>query len=695
MADKSIHNRNNKKETDSLLVSIKDVFDKEIYTQLISFFDSLKGILFVFEKNSKTDYKQSINYTALKLLIRKKKEIAKDIVLSINKAFKYFQQSDYDFFINENLNISNYQKIKLRDNEEDELAIVMQLINKSDETNDKALHLLSNYFSEMSYGKELTFNQIPVSPFVVVNSLLNSIKELDLNSGVRMIVYNTFEVNVILKLSRIYKMLIEKLSAQLVISTQSKKSLIPNNTIDNKYTIIKQLFNRYHKIKKHNPNQKKCISKDLIIQKLNIIQEKIQSKQDLGVNYSLNSINLKVILDKSIESTYKNTNNITYKYSDSDTIHLVSLLFQYISKDKSIHYNLKQLLISLEVAILKVAIHDDEFFKYSSNPVRLLLNQMSYVPDGFNDNLNNSNKYLIKLKEMVAVILVQSSYNSSLYKNLLIELNEFTEKMKKKFNLIQKRIKEKAVGLEKITTVKNHVDSLLDKIMHNHYMPVYVRELLLKTWKNVLVIEFLRHPAESKTCQSKVAFVEMIIKYSRPFKDKNITIDDINELASQYREGLDLVAFNSKDLIDKHKELLNFLIQVHGLKEKVDDSFLGEQHNEVILYIKNEKEINAEKYDNNQILDQFLDKAKALKVGSWLEFRSSKTNSFKAKISWISPNTGKYLLVNSNGVRMADKTANEIATGFRNKTCFELKTIPLIDRALIQIAKSMNQKLKA
>jgi hypothetical protein len=151
-------------------------------------------------------------------------------------------------------------------------------------------------------------------------------------------------------------------------------------------------------------------------------------------------------------------------------------------------------------------------------------------------------------------------------------------------------------------------------------------------------------------------------------------------------------------LLDKNNELLGFLLQVHGLKQeekrdKIDDMVFEKQHNEVIMYLKNNENISNDMDDGVHIRDQYSEKSKALKVGDWLEFTYEKSKAYRAKISWISPMTGKYLLVNSNGVRLADKTPNEIADSFRNKTCHVLKTIPLIDRALLHIAKEMNEKL--
>ena len=48
-------------------------------------------------------------------------------------------------------------------------------------------------------------------------------------------------------------------------------------------------------------------------------------------------------------------------------------------------------------------------------------------------------------------------------------------------------------------------------------------------------------------------------------------MNDVKKIALQFSEGLDLVAFNSKDLIDKNNELLSFLLQVHGLENEIDN----------------------------------------------------------------------------------------------------------------------------
>ncbi|MBL4661150.1 MAG: DUF1631 family protein [Alcanivoracaceae bacterium] len=690
------NDKNDKNNSTETLFQISHEFEICIKLRLDAFFDSLKAILFVFEQNAKTDYKQSLNYVVIKSIIDKQPDIGNKFFASINLAFKYFEQEDYDFFINENTYINNHQSSNNKDHGHDEVAVIMMLINKSKDANEKYLPILTGLFSEIAVDKTLTFNQIPISPFVVMNSLVNGIKNIDLSSDIRMIVYNTFDINVLLKLNSIYTRIIKKTGHKAIDIDHLNEDPEQNGILDSTYEVIAQLFHRHSELKGSNRSIQSYIRKDLLVQTLNVIQKQIIKKNQQDESYAPSFKEIKRLLSLGVVRLNKKVAKMRLSQSDSDTIDLLTLFFKYIANDNSIPHILKKLLLRLQIPILKIALQDKGMFKNKTHPIRLLLNQVSYVPDGFSDELNSSNKYVIKLEEIIAVILLQSAYDSTLYENLLNELNQFIDKMKKRFKLIQKRIKEKAIGLEKITQVKYRVLEILDEKMHDKYMPIFIRDLLLNTWNNVLILEHLRHPEESQACQSKVAFIDMLLNCSRSVQDNYIGINDIKKISIQFIEGLDLVAYNSKDLSDKNNELVSFLVKLHGLEgqmHEIENVTFEKQHHQVVLYFKNEKSDQLRVIQKDRKTDYFDKKASTLKVGTWLEFTKKTGKLFRAKISWISPITGRYLLVNSNGVRLADKSVSELAEAFRDKTCSELETVPLFDRILLEIAKEMKHSI--
>jgi hypothetical protein len=86
--------------------------------------------------------------------------------------------------------------------------------------------------------------------------------------------------------------------------------------------------------------------------------------------------------------------------------------------------------------------------------------------------------------------------------------------------------------------------------------------------------------------------------------------------------------------------------------------------------------------DNYAEDDEFLKAAREIKVGTWLEFADEQGNRERAKLSWISPISAKYLFVNRRGLKVCDKTVFALATEMRRGTTIVLEEVPLFDRAL-------------
>jgi hypothetical protein len=87
--------------------------------------------------------------------------------------------------------------------------------------------------------------------------------------------------------------------------------------------------------------------------------------------------------------------------------------------------------------------------------------------------------------------------------------------------------------------------------------------------------------------------------------------------------------------------------------------------------------------------DEFVQIARNVKIGTWIEFRDERGNVERAKLSWVSPISAKYLFVNRKGLKVADKTVWGLATELRNKRAQILEDVPLFDRALDAIVERL------
>ncbi|MEO8011413.1 MAG: DUF1631 family protein, partial [Dokdonella sp.] len=74
-----------------------------------------------------------------------------------------------------------------------------------------------------------------------------------------------------------------------------------------------------------------------------------------------------------------------------------------------------------------------------------------------------------------------------------------------------------------------------------------------------------------------------------------------------------------------------------------------------------------------------------------VEFVEEGGNRERAKLSWISPISSKYLFVNRRGLKVCDKTVNALAVELRRGTALVLEEVPLFDRALDAIVERLRQ----
>ena len=80
--------------------------------------------------------------------------------------------------------------------------------------------------------------------------------------------------------------------------------------------------------------------------------------------------------------------------------------------------------------------------------------------------------------------------------------------------------------------------------------------------------------------------------------------------------------------------------------------------------------------------DEYVRAVRDLRLGSWIEFSDETGSRERAKLSWISPISSKYLFVNRRGLKVCDKTVAALAIEMRRGSAVVLEEVPLFDRAL-------------
>jgi hypothetical protein len=98
--------------------------------------------------------------------------------------------------------------------------------------------------------------------------------------------------------------------------------------------------------------------------------------------------------------------------------------------------------------------------------------------------------------------------------------------------------------------------------------------------------------------------------------------------------------------------------------------------------------------DNEFIEDEFLEIARSMDRGMWVEFEDEDAQLSFAKLAWISPLRGTYLFTNRQGQKAVSMTADELAERFRANRARLVEAEPLIDRAFTSVISELSDRFE-
>ncbi len=428
------------------------------------------------------------------------------------------------------------------------------------------------------------------------------------------------------------------------------------------------------------------------------------------------------------------------KRDDEDTIELVSMLFEYIAKDRNIPAIIQAQLGRLQIPYLKVALLDRHLFAQKAHPARRLLDELAQLSVGWTEEADRDGRVLNKIRGVVESVLNDFQSDIEVLKSLHEDLQQFAQGLRKRAEIAEQRAAETTRGKEKLLAARRASGAAIEERLHNSSVPAIISGILTRPWANVLVLLHLRKGEDSSEYRSALKFVDDLIWSSQPKsreEDRARLRTMLPDLGKALRKGLSLVAYQESDIKQVLADLTAFyraLIESARAPDAPTSSAVAAPLRSVDPLAENDAEsrgeaettahdsgfeivgradasaikptptpahldlpavdafrteIEEEKEAKTQ--DDFLALAKSLTVGAWLEFTDKDGNSERAKLSWISPISSKYLFVNRRGLKVADKSVYELAADLREGRAETLESVPLFDRAMDAIV----QRLKA
>lgn len=424
---------------------------------------------------------------------------------------------------------------------------------------------------------------------------------------------------------------------------------------------------------------------------------------------------------------------------DGMTIDVIAMLFDYILEDKSIPDPMKALIGRLQIPLLKVALHDRRFISRRKHPARRLLNLLAEAAIGWDETLGKEDAVYLKVDGVVQYILDEYEDDAALFEPLVEDFEQFLRAEQEAAQQRATTAARMAESRERLQGAKGRVEAEINQRLGQSGVPDLVQRFISTHWRSMLLVTYVKEGEGSYGWKRALVTMDNLVWSVTPktTEERARLVKVLPSLLQVLREGMQLIAM-------RQEERDHFLAQLAGCHARVVNagsstaSSLQEQ-GAVYDYLRNPgasapvppqavAELEAEALevtsatfrqlveegvieagevelagepealeaadDGIDMVDlkpEYLDLVARLRQGTWLELRDEQGQTIRAKLTWVSPVTGKYLFTDRKGMKAAERTQHSLAAEFQCGNASVIEDGALMDRAAGRMLDGLQQ----
>jgi hypothetical protein len=362
------------------------------------------------------------------------------------------------------------------------------------------------------------------------------------------------------------------------------------------------------------------------------------------------------------------------------------------------------MLARLQIPYLKAAILDRKLFAHRQHPARRLLDCLAEQAKGWSEESDRDHRLHEKVKSIVDQLLHDFDDDMGIFERLLVDLQQFQDVNKRRSELAEQRVAESTRGREKLEQARRRAAREIIERIGEHKLPPLVHGVLARAWANHLVLTLLRQGEDSPEFKAALRFIDDFIASTRPATDpesRQVLRQMLPGIERALRQGLANVAFQEQDIERLLGQLHTYYRQQLGETLAATETVVVDEDAAMLAIPDSIQPIidsDAEMEDSAEAAAVTLSpdssewiQVQALQPGTWLEFSLTEENLTRAKLSWISPMSGRYLFVNRRGLKVADYSPQELAILLADGQARVLAANALFDRAMNAIVDKLSQ----
>ena len=620
------------------------------------------------------------------------------------------------------------------DNELEESLAITSMIGKNESRLSRDLFAVNQRLSVICGGRKVEDASNPVAPAILAQAFRQALHELSADMRVKLIIYKLFDRYVLSSLEDLYQEINTELVRAGVLpqlrhevprgdakaagaagqATDEVAGDIPSDLLQT----LHALFSARRgpavggNVGMHALSSGPLPSANELLGALSVLQSQIASagplpyaQPDDAAALTREVLQLKGQLLTQI-GALRGEKPSHVATIDEDTIDLVGMLFEFILEDRNLPAAMQVMLARLQIPYLKAAILDRKLFAHRQHPARRLLDCLAEQAKSWSEESDRDHRLYDKVKSIVDQLLHDFDDDMGVFERLLVDLQQFQDVNKRRSELAEQRVAESTRGREKLEQARRRAArEILDRI-GEHKLPPLVHGVLARAWANHLVLTLLRQGETSPEFKSALRFVDDFIASTKPAtspESRQMLRQMLPGIERALRQGLANVAFQEQDVERLLAQLHTYYRQQLGEASNAAETVAIEEDAAILAIPDSIQPVidhDASAATQAELEEETVEvppdspewhQVQALQPGTWLEFCLADEPMTRAKLSWISPMSGRYLFVNRRGLKVADYPPQELAALLADGRARVLAANALFDRAMNAIVGKLSQ----
>lgn len=343
---------------------------------------------------------------------------------------------------------------------------------------------------------------------------------------------------------------------------------------------------------------------------------------------------------------------------DEDAIDLVGLLFDSLFSSQQLQERARRLYARLVLPFVKVALTDQQLFVQPAHPARRLFDSITEAVAGNRGETPQERELLDRAASISQRVVAEYNEDLTIFETAHRELDALLHQQRRRIELQAERAAKATNGRERLNYAREQADAVLARRLAAPPLSPAIAEFLSTSWRHHLVQTWLRDGSDSERFAQAISLGDGLVE-----ADRIAAAGRGNDLANHLLalEPMIGACLASSGLDQSAAE--------HGLAILVKGLVYPNTPRDLHPPPPRQAEEDAEErglwldatVDSLRLDPADLEHLDSLPAGAWLQVTDVRGESMAVKIAWISPLTGRRLLVNRRGLRVLVASVEELA----------------------------------